>query len=46
MCTLRVIAKSVNASYLSKIVRPAEILSKLFTQNNRNPVIEEENDED
>ena len=35
-----------HAKYLSKIVRPAEILSKLFTQNNINPVIEEDNDED
>ena len=34
-----------HAKYLSKIVRPAEILSKLFTQNNMNPVIEEGSDE-
>ena len=40
------IEKSVNARYLSKIVRPAEILSKLFTQNNMNPVIKEDSDED
>ena len=34
------------ARYLSKIVRPAEIRSKFFTQNNMNPVIEEDSDED
>ena len=32
--------------YLSKIVRPAEIISKLFTQNNMNPIIKEDCDED
>ena len=32
--------------YLSKIVRPAEILSELFIQSNINPVIEEDSDKD
>ena len=32
--------------YLSKIVTPAEILSKLFAQNNMNPVIEGNSDGD
>ena len=35
-----------HAKYWSKIVRPAEILSRLFTQNNMNPVIDEDSDED
>ena len=34
------------ARYLSKIVKPAEILSKFVIQNNMNPEIEEDNDED
>ena len=33
-----------DARYLSKIVRPAEILSKLFKQNDMNPVVEEDSD--
>ena len=40
------IAKSVNAKNLSKIVRPPKILSKLFTPNNMNRVLEEDSDED
>ena len=35
-----------HARYLLKIVRPAEILSKLITQNNMNPVIKEDSDKD
>ena len=31
---------------MSKIVRPAEIVSKLFTQNNMNSLIEEDSDKD
>ena len=40
------IAKTVNARYLSKIVRPAQFLSKLFTQNKMNLVLEKDSDED
>ena len=35
-----------HARYLSKIMRPVEILSKSFTQNNMNFVLEEDSDED
>jgi len=35
-----------HARYLSKIVRPAEILSKLFTRDQYAPVINEDSDED
>ena len=31
---------------MAKIVRPAKILSKLFAQNNMDPVIEEDSDEE
>ncbi|GAB1860852.1 SWIM-type domain-containing protein [Camponotus japonicus] len=34
------------ARYLSKIFKPAEILSKMFQQNNIIPVIEDDSDED
>lgn len=35
-----------HARYLSRIVRPAEILSKLFIQNDITPVINEDSDDD
>ena len=35
-----------HARYLSKIFKPAEILSKVFEENNFIPVIESDNDED
>jgi len=35
-----------HARYLSKLLKPAEILSKMFQQNDITPVIEENSDED
>ncbi|KYN27960.1 hypothetical protein ALC57_02637 [Trachymyrmex cornetzi] len=35
-----------HARYLSKLLKPAEILSKMFQQDNIIPVIEEDSDED
>jgi len=36
----------VHARYLSKLLKPAEILSKMFQQDDIIPVIEENSDED
>lgn len=35
-----------HARYLSKVFKPAEILSEIFKQNNYIPVIEDNSDED
>jgi len=35
-----------HARYLSKLLKPAEILSKMFQQDDITPVIEENSDED
>ena len=39
-------AHLANARYLSKILKPAEILNKMFEQDSIMPVIEDDSDED